>query len=356
MNNFLLNITYPGINPDPSWAPNPIAFSIGGMEIAWYGILFTFGFIAAIALAIVKIEYWYKVSSAPFYHFVFIGIPVSILGARIWSFMIGDAAKLLETQNFFQAFFNFREGGLAIQGGVLFTVIAACIYFPLILKKPKYHIKTQVNKEFYVKQVSMWVYADAIIPCILVGQIIGRWGNFMNQEVYGPLVASGDIDSMNWLKTVMPGVWRGMFIYENGVLKGFYQPFFLYESFANFWVFLILYVGFEFIEKRKTGDIGISYFIFYGIVRLIMEPFRSGPFQFSFSIVTSVLFILIGISLIIANHFYFSKNRNFRFFDYFIFVIKYLYLKTIKKNNSINIKNKEKFYRKPEEIYYYRGQ
>lgn len=358
MNSFVeLYTTYPGINPDSTWVPDPVAFSIGSLDIRWYGLFFTFGFILAIAMACIKLEFWYKVSSNPFYWFVFIGIPVSLLGARSWSFIIGDAAKLLETQNFFQAFFDFREGGLAIQGGVLFTVLAAGIYFPLVLKKPKYHVKTKIGNDMYVKQVSMWVYADAIIPCILIGQIIGRWGNFMNQEVYGPAVAPENIDSMNWLRDFMPAVWKGMFIKDDGYT--FHQPFFLYESFINFIFLIILYVGGEFVKFRKAGDLGIIYFILYGLVRICMEPFRSGSYQFSFSIVTSALFIAIGIILFLVNHLVFCKIRNIRCWDLIGFKIKGYWFKLTKKvSNDSTLNQKgvpEKFIRKDTEMYFYNG-
>lgn len=364
--NFLFNERYPNISPIPDdWKPDPTAFSIGNFPIQWYGIFFTLGFIFAIILASIKLEYWYKVSYTPFYFFVFIGIPVSILGARIWSFIIGDAAKLLETKNFFSAFFDFRQGGLAIQGGVVFAVIAGCIYFPLILKKPKYNIKTKLNDVVYVKQVSSWVYADAIIPCVLIGQIIGRWGNFMNQEVYGPSVSAENIESFNWLKNFMPAVWRGMFIKSENFT--FHQPFFLYESMANFAVLILLYVVFEFIKFRKVGDIALSYFFFYGLIRIFMEPFRSSDFKFSASIVTSALFIVFSVLLIVLNHLIFSKNRNFKFWAFSWFIFKKSI--TLLKQNLINIFNKnkkasklefsneikKKFYRSDSEMYYYNG-
>lgn len=283
---------------------NPTAFSIGGFPIQWYGVLVTLGFIISIGLAIFKLEKWYKISSNPLYYFVFLGIPTALLGARAWSFIIGDASKTLQTQSFLPAFFDFRNGGLAIEGGIMLTVIAALIFFYLILKKPKYHIKTQIGKQMYIKRISMWVYADAIVPCILIGQVIGRWGNFFNQEVYGPQVSA---EGLSWLKTIMPAVYDGMFI--DGA---FHHPFFLYESFFNFWFFLFLYFIGEFIKKRKAGDLAIGYFILYGLLRTIMEPFRFGPFRYVTSIVFSALFIFFGIFGLLANHLLIAKNRHFK--------------------------------------------
>lgn len=340
------------------------AFKINDFEVKWYGILITLGFVFAIILACVKLEKWYKISSNPFYWFVFIGIPTSILGARIWSFVIGDASKnLSEGVNFISAFFDLRSGGLAIEGGVLFTVIAALIYFPLILKKPTYHVKTKIGKEFYVKQVSMWVYADAIVPCILVGQVIGRWGNFFNQEVYGPVATA---DQLAWLKTLMPGVYNHMYI--DGA---YHQPFFLYESFINFWFFIALYIGGEFTKKRKAGDLAIAYFICYGLLRTCMEPFRYSNFQFVTSIVMSALFFVVGIILLVLNHLIFSKHRDFKFWEFIWYKTTKFFKYDIKEfinskknidtmNSNSNNKNKKinkepNFYRKASEIYYFNG-
>lgn len=375
-----MNSFPPGFSPD--WTPNPTAFMLGNLPIQWYGILFTIGFLFAIAFAIIKLEYWYKIPSGPFYYFIFIGIPVSILGARIWSFVIGDATKLITegNQNFFQAFFDFRQGGLAIEGGVLLTVIAGLIYFPLILKKPRFHVKTKLNDKFYVKQVSVWVYADAIIPCVLIGQIIGRWGNFFNQEVYGPFVPPENWNQFAWLEATMPAVYRGMFIQNpvGGGPSGFYHPFFLYESFFNFWFFLLIYVGFEFIQKRKAGDLAIAYFFFYGLIRSIMEPFRASGFGFITSIVSSVLFVVLAIALFFLNHFVFSKKRNFAFWGYSWYLlrtftgkltydIKNKFTKFDNKSNLINakkpnvnpnaynIKKISDFYRDESQLLYYNG-
>lgn len=330
-----------------------VAFKIGSLDIAWYGIFITIGFIFAILFASLKLKFWYKVSYDPFLYFCLIGIPVSILGGRLWSFIIGDAGK--NGGNFFIEYWNFREGGLAIQGAIIATVIAACIWFPLVLRKPSYHVKTiDENGATYVRQVSMWVYADAIVPCILVGQIIGRWGNFFNQELYGGVVEN--LDQMAWLKTLMPGVYDWMFV--NGV---FHHPLFLYESFFNFFIFIFIYVGCEFIKFRKCGDLAMMYFLMYGILRLCMEPFRDNQFKFVASIVTSVLYIVGAISLLILNHLVISKNRDLKLLWMIYVKTKYyLYLQFTRniRSNPILKENygyikKINFKKTPEEMFYY---
>lgn len=338
------------------WNPSDrIAFKLGELEVAWYGIFITIGFIFAILFASLKLKFWYKVSYDPFLYFCLIGIPVSILGGRLWSFIIGDAGK--NGGNFFIEFWNFRSGGLAIQGAIVATVIAACIWFPIILRKPSYQVKTMNdNGQTYVKQVSMWVYADAIVPCILVGQIIGRWGNFFNQELYGGMILNEE--SMTWLKVVMPGVYDWMKV--DGILR---HPLFLYESFFNFFIFIFIYVGCEFIKFRKCGDLAMMYFLMYGILRLCMEPFRDQQYKFVASIVTSVLYIAGSISLLILNHLVISRNREYKLLEMiFIKTRYYCYLrfkKTVRANpllqENYGCMKKVSFLRTPEEMLYYNG-
>lgn len=273
---------------------NNVAFKIGDLEVAWYGVIIFFGFVFASLACFLKAHLWYKIPTEPILYYLFIAIPVSIIGARVWAAVIGEI-NIVD-------FFNFRNGGLAIQGGVMAACIAALIYFPLILKSAKYNVKTCLNDEVKVKRVSTFVYADCLLPCILVGQVIGRWGNFVNAEIFG---AEATPEQLSWLKSFLPFVYEGMII--NGVLR---QPLFLYESFANFIIFMGIYFGAEFISFRKAGDIGALYFISYGVLRTIMEPLRFSQFGYTTSLVTSILMIVFGVIFILYNHLYLNKHRN----------------------------------------------
>jgi phosphatidylglycerol:prolipoprotein diacylglycerol transferase len=91
---------------------------------------------------------------------------------------------------------------LAVQGGVILTVILGFIYFPLVLKLPKFQVRDELGKEPVVRKVSFLVYFDVIAPSILVGQIIGRYGNYFNQEVYGQVV--NDPNLINFLNHCFP--------------------------------------------------------------------------------------------------------------------------------------------------------
>lgn len=172
-----------------SGRPYSPAFVIASFPIQWYGIFYALGIIFAIAFILAKLRFYHRVETTPFYIFIFIAIPCIIFGARAWSFIIGDS------QIGTTAFFNFQTGfsGLAIQGAVIFTIIAGLIWFGIVLSIPRYFANVPEQIVFGSKRkiqtmprrVSMWVFADTIIPAVLIGQAIGRWGNFFNHEVYG---------------------------------------------------------------------------------------------------------------------------------------------------------------------------
>lgn len=351
-----------------------LAWKWGSLEIAWYGILAFFGFIVAIGFAFGKTKWWYKIPMEPIYWFAFIAIPMSILGARSWSFIIGDA-EFNSEYGFWARFLQFfgisraagveNAGGLAIQGGVLFVLAAGLIYFPLVLRKPKFQIKTLKDGVQSIKPVSSFCYADIIIPCVLIGQAIGRWGNFINGELYGMPVTDGSLD---WLKVVMPAVYRGM--QDTGDLGVVYHPLFLYESFADVCLFAFLYVACEFIPGRKAGDISAGYFIGYGIIRLSMEPFRDAHFNFTATYVLTGIQIAASIAFILYNHLWFCNHRDIKYIYEFWIKFSWMFKKMWSviwkpyrnklsfidpdgKNYGFN--KRPEFRRKPTEILYYGG-
>ncbi|MDR0674740.1 MAG: prolipoprotein diacylglyceryl transferase [Mycoplasmataceae bacterium] len=294
---------------------NVIAFSIGELDVAWYGIFIFIGFMAAIFISCIKMWKLYKISIDPFYWFCLMGIPTAILGARLWSCALGDAS--------WSNFWAFRDGGLAIEGGVVLTVLLACWWFPFILKYPKYQVRDFSTKPNKVRQVSFLAYVDAIVPAILIGQIIGRYGNYQNEELYGRAI---DGSYANFIEHLFP-----LMRIDGSV----YQPLFFYESTLNWWgLILIFFVG-EFIPKKKIGDLGFAYFIWYGILRLSLEPLRQSQFTFILTYVMSALYLVVGIVLIVLNH---TVLYRFR---------KYSLVQTI-KNKKMTLKNDD-------QILYYLG-
>lgn len=344
MNETTLNITpgySGGVGPGNMAEPFGTAFSISGFEIRWYGLFYALGILMAIVFIIVKLRTFYKIDDTPFYIFIFIAIPVILLGARAWSFVIGD---LKIGRN---AFFDFRSGGLAIQGGIIFTTLSGVIWFSYILRKVKYYVHTSdavirngiLISEINPRKISMWVLADTILPAILIGQALGRWGNFFNHEVYGEAVQSVltgglgsnsiTVDSQGpaftqwgWLKTLFPKVWENMWIGNpaegNGAVS-FRIPIFLIESFMNVIGFLIMYYVLEFIRGYRAGTNAAFFFAWTGIVRLVIEIFRDQTFKFQTSIVTSSVFLVFGIIFLCLVYLLFPRIRKYRII-YFMWV------------------------------------
>ena len=278
-----------------------VAFSIGSMSVSWYSIFILMGFALAIFLSCMKLWKWYKVPVDPFYWFILIGVPVAIFGANFWSCVLGPDNGGKEWSQFWTDFGT----GLAIEGGVMFTVLAAFIYFPLILRRAKYQVRDLGSGEPQVRKISIWVYADAIVPTILIAQFLGRWGNYMNQEVYGAVVTNEALAL--WLHDHLPWMWLDS-------QQCWVQPLFLYEGIANMFMFLVLFFAAEFIPKKKAGDLSLCYFIWYGALRMALEPLRNPDFRddgFGVTMITSLMFVIVGIILIILNHTALKKAQKF---------------------------------------------
>lgn len=341
----------------------PIAFQIDKLEIRWYAIFFLLGFFVAIVIGCYRAKSHYKLKYDFLYYFVLILIPVALFGARFWSACIGD----LKWENFFKP-----GGGLAIQGGVVAVIIAALIYFPLILRNPKYHVRVEIENKVFIQKPSLWIILDIIAPTILIGQAIGRWGNFFNGELFGAPVNQED---MQWLKTLMPGVYDRMIathtIAEKGVIAGtMYQPLFLYESMINIFFFVIIYFLIPNIKSVKIGVIGSSYFLIYGVTRFIMEPLRNNAFAFTGTYILNGLLLVSGLIFMIIAQFIAPRHREKRIvyaiwikYIRMFFYVKFIALfKTNKGQEILNVdpklekygfKDKPSFIRNDEEMLYY---
>lgn len=292
------------IAPPPGWTPNPIAFG----NIRWYAIFIICGFIVAIVLSCLKLWKRYKVSVEPFYWFIIIGVPLAIIGANFGSCVLDSFWRLEGMPGGgtgpgkpWSQFFSSFGQGLAIEWGILFDIIAASIYFPLVLKRPRYKVRDEFGPQPAVRRVSMWLYFDAILPCVLIAQFLGRWGNYMNQEVYGAIVTD---EGLSWfLHNCLPGM------YINGEWR---QPLFFWEGIGNLAMFFVLYFGIEAIKIRKTGDLAAGYLVWYGAFRAGLETLRDQTFKSTSSIVFSIIMMVAGLAIIVLNHTLFNKFRDYK--------------------------------------------
>lgn len=246
--------------------PNSISFSKGvgypksgdyGVTIAFYGIIIVGG--AIISYFVADHALYAKYGKHGILDTLFlVAFPMGLIGARLWWCIVLEPGQIFYG-NFGESFIRLvdvRKGGMAIQGGALLGMISG-IWFALKFRK-------YINIRWLV---------DVCVPTILIAQAVGRWGNFFNQEVYG--MAS---DASNWW--FLPKmIQQNMVIYSSiDSVRAFRVPLFLIESVINMaGYFIIRYaIGHGLKKFLRQGDLGFLYVAWYGLVRVSLEPLRSG--------------------------------------------------------------------------------
>ena len=243
-------------------------FKIGSLEIAYYAIAIMLGMIVCVLLAIPLIK---KIGQKPdFLMDLLIGIiPCAIIGARLW-YVLFD----INSFHSFKEVIDIRSGGLAIYGGVAGGALGIFIV-------------CMVHRKKKIKITSVLDVGAVMLP---LGQAIGRWGNFFNQEVYGAVDPN---------RTGLP---VSTFIQSTG---NYHYALFLWEASMNVILFALLYFFFFKYKGKRNGYAMGLYFIGYGLIRFIMEPMRDSEFNLplfgipSLGMVwVSVAVILLGLSVI----------------------------------------------------------
>ena len=249
---------------------NRVALDLGFIQIYWYSITMFLGVIVGIIVAYIEIKRK-KINLSNFSDMAFYAILFGFLGARIYyvlfnlDFYLADPIEIIKVWN----------GGLAIHGGIIGAVIAIYVY----CKK---------NKLVFIEML------DICAPAIVIGQVIGRWGNFFNSEAHGGIVTKSFLESMHLPDFIINGM------YING---NYYHPTFLYESILNLICFIVL----MFLRKNKDIKIGVMtgiYLIWYGIVRIFIESLRTDSLMLGSIKMAQLIglpMIIIGIILIIVS-------------------------------------------------------
>lgn len=266
---------------------DPVAFKLFNAEVRWYAIFILLGVVLAV-IAGVREGKKIGIPSEYIYTGVCIVLPCAILGARLW----WDLFNIDKIHSFIDVF-AIWDGGLAIQGGVIAALIT--IYFYCRYRK-----------------FSFYRILDVVAPGFLIGQICGRWGNFCNHELYGPIVKHPD-----FLKSI-PILGENMFI--DGAYR---HPVFLYESLLNLVGLVLMLVFRRKFKKLESGDLIGGYLVWYGIVRIfteslrmnsgVNEPLMAGSIPMS--ILTSVIFILCGIAFLVAKRFIGPRTNYAKLMD-----------------------------------------
>lgn len=237
-------------------------FGIEGWNIAWYGVIIGVGIFLGLALASYRAK---KYNEKPeiIYDFILIALPVSIICARAY-YVIFEWEKHADNPI---KIFAIWEGGLAIYGGVLGGLLTAIIFCNL-------------------KHFPLLNFLDLIIPSLVLGQMIGRWGNFTNQEAFGNIVTDA-------AKQFFP---YAVFVEELGE---WHQATFFYESMWNLCLLIIMLIVSR--KPHKRGLLLCLYFIGYGIGRFLIEGLRTDSLYIfpglRVSQILSLILVVVGFIL-----------------------------------------------------------
>lgn len=256
---------------------NPIAFSIpigkGHWDIYWYGIIIAIGFLLALIYAL-KNAARFNINTDRMLDVVLVVTPVSIFCARLY-YVLFDGEKLTGIKDFFGFGESSGFAGIAIYGGVIGAFASGALMCRL-------------------RKIKIFDMFDLAAIGFILGQGIGRWGNFMNQEAYGSFTGS------SWW-----GMQSNRTAAEMG--KGLVHPCFLYES---IWCIAGFFVLHYISKKRKfSGEVALCYCIWYGFERAFIELLRTDSLMIGPLRVSSLLSFLIciaGIVLLV----YFRKRQQ----------------------------------------------
>ena len=228
------------------------SISIGGFEIAYYGMVIALGMALGIML-ILRIARKSGQNEDTYVDLTMITIVCAIIGARIYYVIF----SWQDYKDEFLQIFNIRGGGLAIYGGVIAGLITILVFAK-------------------VKKMNAYLLLDTVCPGLVVGQILGRWGNFFNREAFGGY-SDGLLAMALPRSAVRQGEITGQMLEHLKMIDGveFIQvhPTFLYESLWN--LMLLVCLLYLWKHRRYPGQIVFTYLAGYGLGRIWIESLRT---------------------------------------------------------------------------------
>ena len=254
-------VFFPGLGLE--FELNRVAFTVFGHNIYWYGVIIAAGFLLAVIYGL-HIAPRFGMDPDKITDAIFVVVPMAIIGARLY-YVIFNPAVCLGADGSFSLLrmIAFWDGGLAIYGGVIATVVTAVIYCR-------------------VRKIDFWSGMDVTVYGLLIGQLIGRWGNFVNVEAYGGLT------KLPWRmcsSSIANELWRDGFLESEqmyqSVLDGTLgvHPTFLYESLWNLLGLALLILLMK-RGRKFNGQMFLSYVIWYGLGRAAIEGLRTDSLYF----------------------------------------------------------------------------
>ncbi|WP_260286306.1 prolipoprotein diacylglyceryl transferase [Peribacillus aracenensis] len=261
---------------------NPIAIDLGPIQVHWYGLIIGFGVLLGLIIALRESERR-GLDKEIFTDMILFAVPIAIISARIyyvifqWDYYSQNPGDIIKIWN----------GGIAIHGALIGSVLTAIVFAK-------------------VKKVSFWKLADIAAPSLLLGQAIGRWGNFMNQEAHGGEITRSFLENMHLPEFIINQM------YINGT---YYHPTFLYESIWNI-VGVIILLSLRKVNLRR-GELFLTYVLWYSIGRFYIEGLRTDSLMLTESLriaqVISIVLVVVAIALVVYRRV--SGHANKRYLD-----------------------------------------
>jgi phosphatidylglycerol---prolipoprotein diacylglyceryl transferase len=249
------------------FTPNPVALALGPLEIRWYGIGYVAAIVAGTWLAFRLARQRGEPTERIIDGLIIVAI-AALIGGRAyhivdqWTYYKDHLAQIVLPP----------YSGLGIYGG-LFTGMLAVIWYA------RRH------------DLSFWRWGDILAPCILLAQAVGRWGNFMNQELYGPPT------NLPWGIAIQCQNRVPQYACPGTPADAHFIPLFFYESALSLiGAFVMMFLWRRFTARGRlliAGDVGLLYFVWYGIERSALETLRSGWNWTFFGLATAQL---VGLS------------------------------------------------------------
>lgn len=256
---------------------NPVAFKLGNLSVKWYGIIMAVAIILAVSMAIIEGRKR-QIESDDFMDLLLWAVPIGYVGARIyyvvfeWNYYSQHLGEIIAIWN----------GGIAIYGGLLAGLVVLLVFC-------------------YKRMLPPFLMLDIITPGVMAAQILGRWGNFINQEAHGGPTTLAFLQSLH-----LPD-----FIINQMKIGGvYYQPTFLYESFFNLIGLLIILLLRHRKHLFKQGEIFMLYLAWYSVVRFFVEGMRTDSLYFLGSIRVSQMLSVILLIVVIVLFIY--RRRVFK--------------------------------------------
>ena len=265
-------VSFPGLGIG-EFTMNKVAFSVGNIDVHWYGIIITLGIVLAVLYVIWRGKYE-GISSDDVLDYTIWTVLIGVIGARLYYVLTTLKNPLTGEWNYhgLRDVIAVWEGGLAIYGGIIGGALA--IVLVSIVKK-------------FGKQKLLKMF-DMVAPAVMLGQILGRWGNFVNGEAHGYATSENFFLRMGLME------YRKM---------QYYHPTFLYESMWNLVGFVLINLLYK--KKKFDGQVLLMYLAWYGFGRMFIEGLRTdslmvGPFRISqvigflcFAACTSLLVVFL---------------------------------------------------------------